>query len=151
MTRQLTAELARKVPAPILFQPATPPRPVERELTLRVQQILAPASHGRRRIWDFDTNLHCSIIGTCLSNAELRQVLIKLGLKEAATATEHDLHASGVTLASKRSDGAKLLHKALDRRHRVAVNQFARAKSADEVGALWHDAVQRGEIPGAYW
>ncbi|HEY1259563.1 MAG TPA: DUF2325 domain-containing protein [Stellaceae bacterium] len=151
MTRQLTAELTRKDPAPVLFRPVLPSRADERELTLRVQQILAPASHSRRKIWDFDTNLHCSIIGTCLSNAELRQVLVKLGRKEAATATEHDLHASGVSLASKHSGGAKLLHKALDRRHRVAINQFARAKTVSEVGALWREAAQRGEIPGAYW
>jgi hypothetical protein len=116
-----------------------------------VQRILAPHSRGRRKLWDFDNNLHCSIIGTCLTNAELRQVVLKLGLKEAAIASEHDLHASGVMLAGKHHDGAKLLHKALDRRHRVAINQFARAKGLNEVRALWQEAVQRGEIPGAYW
>ena len=81
-----------------------------------------------------------------MTNAKLRQVLSKLGLKEAAAATEHDLHASGVMLAGKHHEGAKLLHKAFDRRHRVAVNQFARAKSPNEVRELWQ-AVQRGEIP----
>src|SRR5262245_11357861 len=77
----------------------------------------ASASPGRRRLWDFDTDLHCSIIGTCLSTAELRQIFVKLGRKEATTASEHDLHASGVLIASQRRGGAKLLHKALDRRH----------------------------------
>ena len=106
---------------------------------------------GRRKIWDFDTHLHCSIIGTCLSTAELRQIFVKLGRKEATTASEHDLHASGVLLANQRQLGAKLLHKALDRRHRISINQFAKAKTAEEVRALWQQAVQRGEIPGAYW
>lgn len=111
-----------------------------------------PAGPARRtKIWEFNTNLHCSIIGTCLTNAELRQVFAKLGRKEIASASEHDLHASGVVLAGKHHDGAKLLHKALDRRHRVAINQFERAKSIGEVRALWQDAMQRGEIPGAYW
>ncbi len=150
MTR-IAAELTLNGPPPILFEPASPPRLGERELTLQVRQILAPQSQGRRKIWDFDTNLHCSIIGTCLTNAELRQVFAKLGRKEIASASEHDLHASGVVLAGKHNDGAKLLHKALDRRHRVAINQLARAKSAAEVAALWREAVQRGEIPGAYW
>jgi hypothetical protein len=131
---------------------AVPPALAERELSRRVQQILAPAAARRRtKIWEFGTNLHCSVIGTCLSTAELRHVLIKLGLKEAATATEHEVHASGVLIAGKRQGGAKLLHKALDRRHRVAISQFERAKSAGEVRALWQEAVQRGEIPGAYW
>jgi hypothetical protein len=135
------------------FAPAHKPLPrlAEHAVAQQVQRILAPHSHGRRKLWDFDDNLHCSIIGTCLTNAELRQVIVKLGLKEAAAASEHDLHASGVMLAGKHHDGAKLLHKALDRRHRIAINQFTRANSPNEVGALWQDAVQRGEIPGAYW
>jgi hypothetical protein len=105
----------------------------------------------RRKIWEFDTNLHCSIIGTCLSNAELRHVLLKLSVNEATTATDHELHASGVLIAGKHTETAKQLHKALDRRHRVAINRFARAKSVSEVRALWREALQAGEIPGAYW
>jgi hypothetical protein len=106
---------------------------------------------GRRKLWDFATNLHCSIIGTCLSTAELRHILIKLGRTDATTSSEHDLHASGVVIAGQRQDGAKLLHKTLDRRHRVSINQFGRAKTAEEVRATWKDAVERGDIPGAYW
>jgi hypothetical protein len=106
---------------------------------------------GRRRIWEFATHLHCSIIGTCLSTAELRHILIKLGRKEAATASEHDLHASGVVIAGQRNEGAKLLHKALDRRHRVSINRFCKAKNAEEVCVIWKEAAQRGDIPGAYW
>jgi hypothetical protein len=45
----------------------------------------------------------------------------------------------------------KLLHKALDRRYRVSINQFAEAKTAEEVRALWQEEVQRREGPGAYW
>src|SRR5262249_11928102 len=89
--------------------------------------------------------------GTCLSTAELRHALIKLGHKDATTASEHDLHASGVMIAGQRHNGAKLLHKALDRRHRVSINQFDKAKTAEEVLTIWKQAVQRGEIPGAYW
>jgi hypothetical protein len=106
---------------------------------------------GRRKLWDFATHLHCSIIGTCLSTAELRHVLNKLGRSEAATASEHDLHASGVMVAGQRHEGAKLLHKALDRRHRVSINQFDKAKTPDEVRAVWKGAMQHGDIPGAYW
>ena len=105
---------------------------------------------GTAKIWGFATNLHCSIIGTCLSTAELRHILIKLGRQEAATASEHNLHASGVVIAGQRHDGAKLLHKALDRRHRVSISRFDRAKTAAEVRAAWKEAVQRGDIPGAF-
>jgi hypothetical protein len=124
-----------------------PPREVAREL----EELLARPARQRSKLWEFGTNLHCSLIGTCLSTAELRQVLTKIGRKEAAGATEHDVHASAVLIAGKHHDGAKLLHKALDRRHRVAINQFDRAKTVTEVRALWQEASRRGDIPGAYW
>jgi hypothetical protein len=126
--------------------PATP-RAVAREL----EELLARRPRQRSKLWEFGANLHCSIIGTCLSTAELRQVLLKINRKEAAGATEHDVHASAVLVAGKHQDGAKLLHKALDRRHRVAINQFDRAKTAEEVRVLWQEASKRGDIPGAYW
>jgi hypothetical protein len=43
------------------------------------------------------------------------------------------------------------LQKALDRAHRIALNQFAKAKDAATVAALWEEALERGDIPGAYW
>jgi hypothetical protein len=102
---------------------------------------------GRRKIWDFAVHLHCSIIGTCLSTAELRHALIKLGQKDAATASEHDLHASGVVIAGQRHNGAKLLHKTLDRRHRVSINQFDKAKTVEEVRATWKGALSAATSP----
>jgi hypothetical protein len=124
----------------------------DRHLPRQPEQPRAvPVAHQRTRLWEFGTNLHCSIVGTCLSTAELRQVLGKIGLKEAATASEHDVHASGVLVAGKHRDGAKLLHKALDRRHRLAISRFDKAKSVEEVRALWRKCVQAGDIPAAYW
>lgn len=104
----------------------------------------------RARIWEFNTNLHCSIVGTCLSNSELRQVLRKLDLAPPE-ATDHELHGTAVSLAGRHDIAAKLLNKALDHRHKLAVNQFAKAGSEAEVRAMWRDAVRRGDIPGAYW
>jgi hypothetical protein len=118
----------------------------DREMSRQMEELLATPT-GRRRIWDFSTHLHCSIIGTCLSTGELRHLLGKLGLKEATTASEHDVHASGVLIASRRHGGAKLLHKALDRRHQLLINQFDKAKTTEEVRASWKEAMQRGEIP----
>jgi Uncharacterized protein conserved in bacteria (DUF2325) len=124
-----------------------------RELNIerKVEKLLLRPVHGRRKIWEFGTHLHCSIIGTCLSTSELRHVLLKLGVREAADGSDHDLHASAVLIAGKHQEGAKLLHKALDRRHRLAINQFERTKNRTEVRSRWQEAAQQGEIPGAYW
>ncbi|HEY7688029.1 MAG TPA: hypothetical protein VH835_05030 [Dongiaceae bacterium] len=114
-------------------------------------QALVPDQAKRPRICDLSGYLHCSIIGTCLSTHELRLILIKLEIEGAGTASDHELHSKGVALAGKRSPAAKLLSKALDRRHRLTLNQFAKAGSAAELRRLWDEAVQRGDIPGAYW
>src|SRR5262249_45021680 len=110
-----------------------------------------PTAKRRLRIYELNSNLHCSIVGTCLSTGDLRQRLGKLNIAAIPALSEHDLHKHGVTLASQRDASGKLLHKTLDRRHKSAVNQFAKAKTEAEVAALWAEAVQRGEIPGAYW
>jgi hypothetical protein len=110
-----------------------------------------PQSHGSRRtrIWEFDASLHCSIVGTCLTTTELRHVLDKL--KIGATASDHELHALGVSLAGRREAGAKFLQKALDRRHRVAVTRYSKAKNLVALAAQWADTLKQGDIPGSYW
>jgi hypothetical protein len=113
--------------------------------------VLREAAPARRtKIWEFNTNLHCSIIGTCLSTRELRQLLRKLGAA-SPDSTDHELHSTAVGLAGRHDKTAKLLNKALDERHRLAINQFAKATGEDAVRRMWRDAAQRGEIPGAYW
>ena len=121
----------------------------------RLELVVAPADEPptkrRLRIWELNSSLHCSIVGTCLSTGDLRQLLGKLNIAAIPALSEHDLHKHGVTLASQKDAAGKLLHKALDRRHKTALNQFAKAKSEADVASLWGEAVQRGEIPGAYW
>jgi hypothetical protein len=56
-----------------------------------------------------------------------------------------------VGLAGRHDKAAKLLNKALDERHRVSINQFAKVTTEDGVRSHWREAVKRGEIPGAYW
>jgi Uncharacterized protein conserved in bacteria (DUF2325) len=108
------------------------------------------ATPRRAKIWELAGHLHCSIVGTCLTTAELRGVLAKLGLAVAGD-SDHDLHGQGVSLAGRHDAAAKLLNKTLDQRHRLAINQFTEARTEDQVGALWQAARQRGEIPSAYW
>jgi hypothetical protein len=55
--------------------------------------VVTDAKGRRSKIWDIAPSLHCSIIGTCLSAAELRQFFVKLGDATAKTATDHTLHS----------------------------------------------------------
>jgi len=135
--------LARAVP----FPASTPPLLIGKS---RVTAPAVPVVPRRTRLWELSSHLHCSIIGTCLSTAELRQALAKTK-PTADVATEHELHGMGVTVAGLHDAAAKLLHKALDKRHHLTLRQFEKAKTVEELRALWRAAVKHGDIPGAYW
>jgi glutathione S-transferase len=141
----IDARLAR---ADLILREADPP---DTEPDERGQD--GPSTHPlrRTRIWEFGCSLHCSIIGTCLTTAELRHVLLKLKVDSADASSDHELHAMGVMLAGRREGGARFLQKALDRRHRAAITRFARAKDPAAVLSLWDEALKQGDIPGAYW
>lgn len=111
----------------------------------------APPEPKRRRIWELSSSFHCSIIGTCLTTTELRQILVKMQLPGAHKETDHQLHGRAVLLAGQKDTTSKLLQKALDRRHRAAINHFSKSRDTGELRFLWDGAVQRAEIPGAYW
>ena len=111
----------------------------------------APSPLRRSKIWELSETLHCSIVGTCLSNAELRHVLVRLNATGAELADDHELHVLGVMLAGRREAGAKLLQRALDRRHGLSIKQYARAKDEEALRRLWDKSIQSGDIPGAYW
>ena len=112
-------------------------------------------SRRRSRIWDLHHQLHCSIIGTCLSTAELRQVLTRAGMHQArpnaAARSDHDLHGDGVRLAGRHDAIGKILNKALDERHRAAIRHASAADSVEALEEFWRESVRQGDIPGGYW
>jgi hypothetical protein len=118
------------------------PRPVE---------AAATPTRRRNQIWELSAHLHCSIIGTCMTAPELRRLLIKLKVGGAEAAGDHDMHMLGVLLAGRAKEGAKHLQKALDRRHRAPLSRFAKARDAQALCDLWEEAMNGGDIPGAYW
>lgn len=123
--------------------------------TLPGLRVDEPAWHEpssrRDRIWDLSSNLHCSIVGTCLTTAALRQLFTKLNEPDAKIASDHDIHSRAVRVAGQRDVSGKMLNRLLDKRHEVHIKRFAKAKTVDEVRTLWRDALERGDIPGAYW
>lgn len=137
------------------------PLPLPRDGGARRVQLLpfAPEPDGMKegsekrwaKLWELGETLHCSIIGTCLSTAELRQVLNRSDVPGIEAATDHELHILGVLAAGRRDAGGRLVHKALDRRHRSTLAQFAKATNAEALRAMWDESVKKGDIPGAYW
>jgi hypothetical protein len=115
------------------------------------ESALEEASARRTRLWEFDGHLHCSIVGTCLTTAEIRHVVTKLKVETTGDGTEHELHTLGVMLASRQSEGAKFLNKTLDRKHHVTITRYGKARTPEAVLTLWEESLKQGDIPGAYW
>lgn len=114
-------------------------------------EALIESLRRRAKIWELNATLHCSIIGTCLTTVELRQVLVKINVAGIEGMSEHDLHKQGVAVAGMRDGTAKPLQKALDRKHQRIVDRFEAADNEAKLGALWQEASSVGDIPGAYW
>ncbi|MBS0454328.1 MAG: DUF2325 domain-containing protein [Proteobacteria bacterium] len=108
-----------------------------------------PAAPLRVRLIELDSHLHCSIVGTCLPDAELRRIIGRYF--DTQDASDLDVHHEAVRLAIMDAQASRAIHKALDRRYEPVIRRFAKARSAQDVESLWRDFVGRGEVPGAYW
>lgn len=114
----------------------------ERPLDSRLPQ-------ARLRLTDMPHQFHCSVIGTCLSTAELRKLMARfLFVRDDS---DLEVHHEAVSLASQGGPVAKALQKLLDQRHEAAIQRFGRVHDAPGIAALWDEALKQGEIPGAYW
>ncbi len=107
--------------------------------------------HRRSRLWELSGNFHCSVIGTCLTTGELRQAMSKLLQRDVSEFSDHELHSQAVCLSGQQGPAAKLLQKALDRRHQPTINRFGRLHDEAAIMAAWAEALKAGDIPGAYW
>jgi hypothetical protein len=104
----------------------------------------------RRRLWELPTNCHCPIIGVCLPLALLRKLVNKL----AATPVhgdDYDVHVRAVHESAARSSMSELLQRTLDERFAAVVRQFRAARDEAGVSALWRQAMERGDVAGAFW
>ncbi|MBV9749869.1 MAG: DUF2325 domain-containing protein [Acetobacteraceae bacterium] len=103
------------------------------------------------KLWELNPSVHCSVIGTCLTTGELRKAMVKALRRDVSGLSDHDLHSQAVGLCDQRDEGAKILHKALDRRHQGVISRFAKLPDEDAVMAQWANARRTGDIPSACW
>jgi hypothetical protein len=110
-----------------------------------------PAALHRTRLSELDSHLHCSVIGTCMSTAELRKLVPRFAAVDRQKASDLEIHHEAVQLSIDGGAGCKALQKALDDRYDVAVRRFGAAKDPEALLDLWKDALKSGDVPPAYW
>ena len=110
------------------------------------------AGSRRRKLWEINPGWHCSIVGTCLTLGDLRNLAKKLGYSaDDIREADYFLHGAFVTEAGSRSRVAKLLHKLLDRKHAAAIRRFQACTNKASLADAWEEAFKSGDIPGPYW
>ena len=112
---------------------------------------LPPPKRQRAKLWELNASIHCSVIGTCLTTAELRRAMGKVVQVDVSGFSDHDLHSQAVSLCGHHNAGSKLLQKTLDARHEMVVKRFAPLRGEAAVLQAWAEARRAGDIPGAYW
>ena len=91
------------------------------------------SANQRHKLWEIRPDLHCTIIGTCLSYADLLKIGRKAGFVPSETATEYEVHKYFVHRAEEPSRLARLMHKEMDRKYRSAIHACQPAQCA----AIW--------------
>ncbi|MCW8874519.1 MAG: DUF2325 domain-containing protein [Gammaproteobacteria bacterium] len=105
----------------------------------------------RRKLWQLDSQTHCSVIGTCLSLGELRRLRRKIGVCLHATLTDYELHRAFVGIAGNQTHASRQLHKYLDQKYRVTIRCFSRLHEPAALESRWEEAIESGDIAAAYW
>ena len=119
---------------------------------------LAPAATGqssrRKRLWELPIELHCSIIGVCLSIEALRRLVVK-HYKSPCIVGDYEIHSVVVQACSSRTPLIELVQQELDRSFQKQIKQFLSVKSDGAVAQLWRSAIsgedESANLPGALW
>ncbi|MBN4079006.1 DUF2325 domain-containing protein [Beggiatoa alba] len=105
----------------------------------------------RRKLWELEERFHCSVIGTCLSLDELRQICCKAQVSFIDPPTDHELHSAFVNMAGESVFATRLMHKQLDSKYRHIIRRFKRASDLQQLATLWDQSLDSGEVAGAFW
>jgi hypothetical protein len=104
----------------------------------------------RRKIWEVE-GCQCSVIGTCLSMAELRKIARKTGLRIEPGDSDFDIHVRAVQACRSKGTVSAYVNKVLDRTYRDDIRKFAKALTERELTVLWRESADAGNIPGPFW
>ena len=108
-------------------------------------------SSPRQKLWQLDITYHCSIIGTCLTLKELRQVAKKFDLALKDEMSDYELHGAFVNSACTPNEPTRHIHKLLEKKYSQTIRTFSKATTEKEVVRLWDESLDSGNVGAAFW
>lgn len=104
----------------------------------------------RRRLWDLPHECHCPVIGVCLPLATLRRIVNK-SLNGKTVADDYEIHVGAISDCGRRNRLSEALQQELEQRYARTIQLFRAAKTTAAVTRLWLDAIDQGDVAGAFW
>lgn len=118
-----------------------------------MNELLSPPVKSRSlrlKLWELDHKCHCPLVGVCFDLAEIRKHVARL-IRLPHHITDFEIHVIAVRECAKRTPLSVLLHKELDRRFNLDIQQAKQAKTEAQLMQHWRVAVEHGAIAGALW
>ena len=110
------------------------------------------ATLRRKKIWQINPGYHCSVIGSCLSRRELKQIARKKVFAFESGLDSFAVHRSLSTIASDRLPKTRALNKILDTKFKASIKRYSGLSSDNEIRDEWKKDLKSGSgIPGAFW
>jgi hypothetical protein len=112
-----------------------------------------PARPAKKRLktWQIPSGWLCSIIGTCLTPADVERIVRRCGVSLPDGAQAYDIHGFMVGRASEEGRVGREISKALDEKHAAILRKVGAEQDQAGLAALWNDLCGRGMVAGAYW
>jgi hypothetical protein len=132
-------------------KPHSRPQPSQDALSHYLAGKPARAAPRKMQLWDIDGSMHCSILGTCLTERDLATALRRNGLKVAGEGNDYDVHGFCVREASHDTPLSRSLNKLLDRRYEGALRIVNATEDADALRQVWARFRSSGNIGAGYW
>jgi hypothetical protein len=116
-------------------------------------EAVAPDEGARRRrkLWELQGGVQCSIVGTCFSTEDLSRLARKFGYRIDANARDYDLHSFFVKQSVQSDRLSHAMQKSLENRYAGIVRRVGRCRTEAELSALWAAEFEAGRVAGAYW
>ncbi|MBV7535754.1 DUF2325 domain-containing protein [Duganella sp. sic0402] len=147
---------------PQVAGPVSSPRPPEQSLK---QQVIKPVINSvmnvlakepeaqasrRRRLWELGHACHCPLVGVGFPLGVLRKLVDKV-TNGKVVADDYEVHVGAVTECGSRNRLSEALQKELERRYAAVLLRFRNAKTTEQVADMWRNAVNVGDVAGAFW
>ena len=106
----------------------------------------------QKKLWEIDSNMMCSVIGTCLSMEEARRIGRRFGAKcDDETQIDSVIHAMLVRDCQEQNIISAQVNKFLNKKYSGLVRVFQNLKTSEAVIENWQRLLSEGLIPGGYW